>query len=761
VRRRDWVIVGVGLRAGLAAAAVFGLALAPAAMAGKSESELTARGSVEQVYVTGAKPGKRVKLLHRGQVVDAKRAGELGGVVFRRLDPGRGYRVREGRRGESGSLRVLSRRARPPSKELYEQTIPAGGYGYLTTRDRTRLAINVHLPGPPGGGPYPTLVEYSGYGYANPAGPESGLGEIATLLGWAVVDVNMRGTGCSAGAFDYFERLQSLDGYDVIETVARQPWVLDGRVGMIGVSYGGNSQLFVAETRPPSLAAIAPMSVIDDTRTTLYPGGLLNTGFALEWAKDRVDDAEPAGPNRGQPWAWKRIQDGDQICADNQALHSEAADLLAKTRRNKFYRPEVADPLAPVKFVEKIDVPVFLACQWQDEQTGGHCPALASSFTGTRRKWFTFVNGTHSDSLDPETFNRLFDFIELYVGERRPDLPGVVKAAAPGLYASYMGIPGVTLPDDPIQQLPDYQSARSAFEELPPVRILFESGGGAAPGTPVPAFERSFRRLPLGRARMRSWYLADDGKLTRKVRSRGVEAFRWDPDARPPTSFSGDTGAGPGGLWTASPDYEWTRSGHRRALAYVTRRLRSDVAIVGDGELQVWLRASVRNVDLQATVSEVRPDGEEVFVQSGWLRSSARKLDRKRSTLGDPVHTYRRKDAKTLPTERWVKVRIPLYYQGHVYRERSRIRVILSAPGGDQPIWAFARTKPKPTPGPVPKLRVAPEVLVKHSRKRPSRLVLPMVRGLKAPTGLPPCPGLRGQPCRPYEPFANPSLPGR
>ena len=35
----------------------------------------------------------------------------------------------------------------------------------------------------------------------------------------------MRGTGCSGGAFDFFEPLAVLDGYDVIETVARQPWV--------------------------------------------------------------------------------------------------------------------------------------------------------------------------------------------------------------------------------------------------------------------------------------------------------------------------------------------------------------------------------------------------------------------------------------------------------------------------------------------------------------------------------------------------------
>jgi hypothetical protein len=29
------------------------------------------------------------------------------------------------------------------------------------------------------------------------------------------------------------------------------------------------------------------------------------------------------------------------------------------------------------------------------------------------------------------------------------------------------------------------------------------------------------------------------------------------------------------------------------------------------------------------------------------------------------------------------------------------------------------------------------------------------VPDVSAPTGLPPCPGLRGEPCRDYEPFAN------
>jgi hypothetical protein len=37
----------------------------------------------------------------------------------------------------------------------------------------------------------------------------------------------------------------------------------------------------------------------------------------------------------------------------------------------------------------------------------------------------------------------------------------------------------------------------------------------------------------------------------------------------------------------------------------------------------------------------------------------------------------------------------------------------------------------------------------------PSRLILPVVPGVTVPTGLPPCPSLRGEPCRPFTPFTN------
>ncbi len=126
--------------------------------------------------------------------------------------------------------------------------------------------------------------------------------------------------------------------------------------------------------------------------------------------------------------------------------------------------PSVANPLAPITFVNKIHVPVYLACQFTDEQTGGHCADLAQHFTGTSRKWFTFTNGAHVDSLDPQTFNRWYDFLELYVAHRRPQLSDTTKALAPTVFAAAMGINDVTLPPDPIQAQPTY---RRSSERLP------------------------------------------------------------------------------------------------------------------------------------------------------------------------------------------------------------------------------------------------------------------------------------------------------
>ena len=534
-----------GLRTGVALLLAVGALLATAMTAPSAQAAgltpLVAHGSVEQAYATGIRPHGAVTLLRHGARLQTRRADAEGGVLFRGLAPGSGYRIRAGAR-RSGALKVMTGRDAPPSTKVYDQSITAeagqgqltapdpANYQYLSTRDGTKLAIDVHTPGGPG--PWPTLIEYSGYGYATPYGPpQSGLGSYLPLLGYAVVDVNMRGTGCSGGAYTYFERLQSLDGYDVVETIAHQPWVQGHKVGMLGISYGGISQLFTAATDPPALEAIAPLSVIDSSQTTQYPGGILNTGFALNWAKQRVQDALPASPTGGQAWADQRIRAGDQTCRRNQALHGEATNLVAEIHRNAHIVPAVANPLDPITFVHRIKAPAFVVCQFTDEQTGGHCPDLAERMTGTRRKWFTFTNGAHIDSLDPDTLTRLIDFYDLYVGHIAPPVlsPALRSQIGGVLYQAEMGISGVALPPDPVQGLSSYRAALTKFDAEPAVRVLFDNGAGRGPlgngrpGYPYPAFQAGFRSFPVPGTRADSWYLGTSGTLSAapSARSRG------------------------------------------------------------------------------------------------------------------------------------------------------------------------------------------------------------------------------------------------
>src|SRR5262249_16236708 len=317
------------------------LALASAAAGqarmGSSELDFHVRGSIGQFFVIAAPANWTVALLDsKGTVVDSGVTDDQGGFVFRNVSPGEGYYAvlsSQGKTFRSDPATVFADDYVPP-QSFYDGQRLVGNPGqpvfnYIATRDRPLLSAQVELP--EGNGPFPPLVEFSGYSPSDPTRDDpprqvQPFRLLANLFGYAYVGVNIRGTGCSGGAFDYFELLQSLDGYDVIETVAAQPWAK--RVAMFGISYAGISQLFVAQTRPPNLAAIAALSVIDDTfRSTLYPGGIFNDGFALSWAMERQRQNRWPNPI-GADWVLHRIDGGDQACEANQQLRQQNPDLL-------------------------------------------------------------------------------------------------------------------------------------------------------------------------------------------------------------------------------------------------------------------------------------------------------------------------------------------------------------------------------------------------------------------------------------------------
>jgi hypothetical protein len=162
----------------------------------------------------------------------------------------------------------------------------------------------------------------------------------------------------------------------------------------------------------------------------------------------------------------------------------------------------------------------------------------------------------------------------------------------------------------------------------------------------------------------------------------------------------------------------------------------------------------VPNIDLQATITEIRPDGKETFVQNGFMRASIRKLStgannlwKQPSTLLNPIPSFTAADAAPMPSGRFARIAIPLYYEGHVYRAGSRIRVIIAAPNGQLPIWSFDQSIPAGTA----------DISLATSPTLPSFLVLPVIPGLDAGAPMPPCGSLRNEPCRPYVKLVNQS----
>jgi hypothetical protein len=436
---------------------------------------------------------------------------------------------------------------------------------------------------------------------------------------------------------------------------------------------------------------------------------------------------------------------------------------MAKIQANAYYDPFVADPLDPVTFVDKIKVPVFMACQWVDEQTGGHCPELVQHFTGTSQKWFTFTNGAHIDSLDPSTYNRWYDFLELFVAHKAPiQNAAITRAAAPVIYQTAMGTPQtdpITLPVDPIQLIPTYQAAQSAFAQLPEIRVLFDNGAGASPtgnstpGDPYPGFEQGFSSFPILGTTARTWYLGPEGTLSdQPPKNEVINWYTSNASTLPLTDYGSNTGTG--GLWGNASQWQWNwaQNPPGSAVTNVSAPLTTDTTVIGAGAVDLWVRSSTPDLDLQATISEVRPDGKETLVQNGWMRASERKLAsgpdnmfKQPSTMLEPIPSFRAADAAPMPTGSFAELVIPLYYQGHVYRAGSRIRVTISAPNGTQPVWSFGQTVPNGTA----------TVSIASSTSMPSSLSLPFVPGGKVPTSLPSCPSLRNEPCRNYAPIMN------
>jgi uncharacterized protein len=572
-------------------------------------------------------------------------------------------------------------------------------HGYLTVRDGTQLRYSVIRPDGPG--PFPTLLNYQGYA-AGSDPSDNGVSVFTDRLlkrGYAVVGVSVRGTGCSQGVFDPFAHTMGTDGYDSVEWAAHQPWS-DGRVGMIGVSFGGITQLVTAADRPPHLRAIAPSSATSDIyRDVVYPGGVLEYDFTFAWTGIQKEGGTTYAITGAPP-------DMDARCEQNYVSHEIANDtshlIPTLVLQNPYYddandfrgaTTEGWRERAPNSGFSKINVPVYLHNQWQDEQLPGRIWESLGMFGRPGKVWANFSNGNHGrDYYNATDERQTLQFLDHFV-----------------------------------------RGVKNGFKRrVPHLSVGMETKIGPDNTNEDPAWSIKRNSLHL-KVKPRSFYLRDGGRMTHAHPDarEGSDSYAY-PRPAPDVTEPGPTemGISAGQLTWKGP----VPPGG--SVAYTSPPLKKDMVLAGPASLDLWLSSTATNTDLQATVTEVRPDGQETYVQRGWLRASHRKLDPALSTALRPYQTHLRRDAKPLVPGHPTHMRLEVFPFAHAFRKGSRLRVWIDAPTGHTGFWAFA-----PVPDPATNT-------VLHNAAHPSRLVAGVVPGAAAHSPLPACDTLRNQPCR-------------
>ncbi|MEW1981892.1 CocE/NonD family hydrolase [Citricoccus sp. NPDC079358] len=149
---------------------------------------------------------------------------------------------------------------------------------FIPMRDGARLAARIWMPVDAEQNPVPAILEYIPYRKRDSSRARDELNHpYMAGHGYVCARVDLRGSGDSDGVMvDEYRAQEHEDAEDVIAWLAEQPWC-DGKVGMMGISWGGFNSLQLAARQPPALKAIISASATDDiyVDNMHYMGGCL------------------------------------------------------------------------------------------------------------------------------------------------------------------------------------------------------------------------------------------------------------------------------------------------------------------------------------------------------------------------------------------------------------------------------------------------------------------------------------------------------
>jgi predicted acyl esterase len=502
--------------------------------------------------------------------------------------------------------------------------------------------------------------------------------------GYAVFGVNTRSTGCSEGdSFDFLRPLYGLDGYDAIEFAAVQPWS-NGSVGMYNWSWAGMSQLWTASFRPPHLKAIAPGMVIADPRGDSYaPGGVPQPWMISGWHQFLRDR-----------WVGVResaVEEHDAECLAQRErnLRAESLNSTARTVLQHPVRDAWLDERTVAQRTHLIAVPVLSMTAYQDGATtsrGGYFQETINP----DQLWMIDTNGDHEIYASEAYRPMLIAFFDHFLKRKQNDWESQPR-------------------------LRIWQEATTSRPEDPFVMGRQE---GAAPSWVVN------RASTKPEVRVVIFNLNGVGNMAQNRPSSG------DPEsfAYPVPGASVNL---PEDSWGPLPK-DWKTG----SLAFTSLPLDKDIVTFGSASADLWLASAIApDADVQVTLTNVRPDGKEMYVQRGWLRLSNRALDVARSTISRPILVDRPDAVLPLAPREAVLARVEINRFSFAFRKGSRIRLWIDTPSNTG-FYSFSYN-PVPT-----------RLTLFHDASHPSRLVLSELPDVSPPPSSQRCGTILAQPCR-------------
>jgi putative CocE/NonD family hydrolase len=464
-------------------------------------------------------------------------------------------------------------------------------------RDGTVLRADVFRPEGPG--PWPTLLTRTPYDKREPLILAMLDPLRAARQGFMVVVQDTRGRFASEGEWLPFAH-ERTDGHDSVEWAARLPGS-NGRVGMFGDSYLGNTQWMAAVEQPPSLGAIAPsLTWRDPLDGLLGRGGALELGLALPWdletgAGQIAKHASSA--EEGARRVEALIDDYDQLRQDGYwDLPIGDAPLLKRHgvpdigTISMLADPEVAGWSRVEGLHDRVRVPTFHTAAWPDIFLQGSLDNF-EAMTALGRPARLVVGPWHHMAPFTEPF-----------GERHF-----------GLRGHRAGIAAHPHGDVVDEQLAWFRGhldpgASAETDNAPPVRI-FVMGRNSW---------RDEQGWPLARARSERWHLGAGGTLSPAAPGGGSPSeFTYDPENPVPT-HGGNLVMAP--TFPPGPYDQAAIEARPDVLVFSSEPLDTELEVTGRIKVVLHAASDAPSTDWVARLCDVDPDGRSFNLCDGIVR---------------------------------------------------------------------------------------------------------------------------------------------